>query len=56
MGAHTLGQAKEDQSGHNGFWIPGCRGRTTFDNEYYQRLTAFDIPWMKKVILLNGHI
>jgi hypothetical protein len=53
MGAHTLGRASKEASGHDGFWIPGCQGQSSFDNEYYKRLTTSQIPWIKKVIILN---
>ncbi len=59
MGAHTLGTLKKKNSGHDGPWIEGKCGSTTFDHQYYVNMfepTAPELEWSVRVRWkISGH-
>mmetsp|Transcript_23117 Transcript_23117/g.50063 ORF Transcript_23117/g.50063 Transcript_23117/m.50063 type:complete len:557 (-) Transcript_23117:185-1855(-) len=40
LGAHTLGLAHSEFSGHHGSWVPSFRHAKVFDKRYYQELVS----------------
>ena len=49
MGAHTLGQCLEENSGYRGHWLLDEGMATTFDNTYYSIMLNSSVTWTKRV-------
>jgi len=47
MGAHTLGGAHKQNSGHSGYWTKG--EKTRFDEKYYSNMIDRIIEWTNVV-------
>ncbi|KAL7476864.1 hypothetical protein ACHAW6_002698 [Cyclotella cf. meneghiniana] len=43
LGAHTIGKAHADFSGHDGYWMPTAVDSLVFDKQYYEELVRR--PW-----------
>ncbi|KAL3788224.1 hypothetical protein HJC23_004691 [Cyclotella cryptica] len=48
LGAHTIGKAHSEFSGHDGYWMPSGQEALVFDKQYYEELVMR--PWRARNI------